>query len=70
MKIIDACPRETGFVLWGHCQNLLDDPRILLKFNKHFENEENIGALYFITSSHFPSKNAMYDLGRGQVLII
>ena len=21
------CPREKGFVLWGHCQNLLDDPR-------------------------------------------
>ena len=20
-------PREKGFVLWGHCQNLLDDPR-------------------------------------------
>ena len=22
---------------------------------KHCENEENIGALYFITSSHFPT---------------
>ena len=21
------CHREKGFVLWGHCQNLLDDPR-------------------------------------------
>ena len=20
-------PRENGFVLWDHCQNLLDDPR-------------------------------------------
>ena len=19
-------PREKGFVLWGHCQNILDDP--------------------------------------------
>ena len=27
------CPREKGFVLWGHCQNLLDDPRIM--FHKH-----------------------------------
>ena len=27
MKIIEICPREKGFVLWGHCQNLLDDPR-------------------------------------------
>ena len=23
------CLREKGFVLWGHCQNLLDDPRSL-----------------------------------------
>ena len=22
-------PREIGFVLWDHCQNLLDDPRTL-----------------------------------------
>ena len=22
------CPREKGFVLWGHCQNLFDDPRM------------------------------------------
>ena len=27
MNIIETCPREKGFVLWGHCQNLLDDPR-------------------------------------------
>ena len=24
------CPRGKGFVLWGHCQNLLDDPRITI----------------------------------------
>ena len=29
MKIIETGPREIGFVLLGHCQNLLDDPRIL-----------------------------------------
>ena len=28
MKVIETHPREIGFVLWGHCQNLLDDPRI------------------------------------------
>ena len=28
MKIIETGPKEIGFVLWGHCQNLLDDPRI------------------------------------------
>ena len=27
MKIIETRPKEIGFVLWGHCQNLLDDPR-------------------------------------------
>ena len=29
MKVIETRPRDIGFVLWGHCQNLLDDPRIL-----------------------------------------
>ena len=29
MKVIDTRPREICFVLWGHCQNLLDDPRTL-----------------------------------------
>ena len=41
MKIIETRPREKGFVLWGHCQNLLDDPRSMLvkrpvKFYKEF----------------------------------
>ena len=34
MKIIETRPREIGFVLWGHCQNLLDDPRILYPEHK------------------------------------
>ena len=42
---------------------------------KHCENEENIGALYFSTSSHFPTrvrfeKKNMHDSGTVQVLII
>ena len=32
MKIVETGPREIGFVLGGHCQNLLDDPRILNSF--------------------------------------
>ena len=32
VKIIKTHPREIGFVLWGHCQNLLDDPRIFFLF--------------------------------------
>ena len=27
MKIIETGSREIGFVLWGHCHNILDDPR-------------------------------------------
>ena len=34
MKIIETHPREIGFVLWGHCQNLLDDPR--MRYYKDF----------------------------------
>ena len=26
MKSFEIHPREKGFVLWGHCQNILDDP--------------------------------------------
>ena len=41
---------------------------------KHCENEENIGALYFITSSHFPRRvrflKTMHDSGPVQLLII
>ena len=33
MKIIETHPREKGFVLWGHCQNILDDPRMCIDFN-------------------------------------
>ena len=29
VKIIETHPKEIGFVLWDHCQNLLDDPRII-----------------------------------------
>ena len=29
VKIIETHPREIGFVLWCHCQNLLDDPHII-----------------------------------------
>ena len=28
MKINESNPRGNGFILWGHCQNILDDPRI------------------------------------------
>ena len=28
MKINETLPRENGSVLWGHCQNILDDSRM------------------------------------------
>ena len=31
MKIIETRSWEIGFVLWGHCQNLLDDPRMCMR---------------------------------------
>ena len=34
MKIIETHPREIGFVLWGHCKNLFDDPR--MRYYKDF----------------------------------
>ena len=37
---------------------------------KNCENEDNIGALYFITHHIFLREYAMHDSGRGQVLII
>ena len=38
MKIIETRPREIDFVLWGHCQNLLDDPRIVhMKVSNSFD---------------------------------
>ena len=41
---------------------------------KHCEKKENIGALYFITSSHFPTrvrfKKTMHDSGPVQIIII
>ena len=41
----------------------------------HCENKENICALYFITSSHFPTRvytlfKTMHDSGPVQILII
>ena len=35
---------------------IMFDRYYCIKSGKHCENEENIGALYFITSSHFPTR--------------
>ena len=48
MKIIETGPREIGFVLWGHCQNLLDDPRT--KQSRRLVLENFISVLYSLFS--------------------
>ena len=45
----------------GTLRMLMNDKIMLYRYycktsTKHFENEENIGALYFITSPHFPTR--------------
>ena len=43
MKIIETRPRVIGFVLWDHCQNLLDDPRIIQQYKSDtFRTDLNI----------------------------
>ena len=36
--------------------NIIFDRYYCINSTKHCENEENIGTLYFITSSHFPTQ--------------
>ena len=45
------------------------DSYYCINSTKHCENEENIGALYFITSPHFPTRVRYARFGPGQVLI-
>ena len=52
MKVIETHPREIGFVLWGHCQNLLDDPRIRdqkVKSVRNYESPMRKRKLWLIT---------------------
>ena len=35
---------------------IMFDRYYCINATKHFENEETIGALYFITSPHFPTR--------------
>ena len=58
MKIIETHPREKGFVLWGHCQNILDDPRIsnfLITFE--FRNNHVTFTHGFLIPTHFNCTN-------------
>ena len=45
-------PREIGFFLWWHCQNLLDDPRMFLIFARN--NKYSLDDLYY---SNFDKHN-------------
>ena len=56
----------------GTMRMLMNDKSMFdcINSTKHCENEETISTLYFITSPHFLTKNAMQDSGGGQVLMI
>ena len=45
------CPREKGFVLWGHCQNLFDDPRKKELFFTRWGNRKGMkqNTCYFLS---------------------
>ena len=50
---------------------IMFDRYYCINSTEHYENEENIGVLYFTTSPHFPVREtAMQNSGRGQVFII
>ena len=44
MNINETHPREKAFSLWGHCQNILDDPRNARK--REYSQERNNYTLY------------------------
>ena len=50
-------------------EKIMFDRNYCINSTKHCENEENIGALHFITS-HFPKRVCLHDSGHGQVLMI
>ena len=39
VKIIETRPREIVFVLWDHCQNLLDDPRTTYSYRYSYMDD-------------------------------
>ena len=69
MKIIETRPREIDFVLWGHCQNLLDDPRKLEKNDKSYGVKKHppiTSQLYFKSQTvpvlHNVSTKTKFDI--------
>ena len=46
MKAIETHPIEIGFVLCGHCQNLLDDPRNTKKRNVFLFSDDRFVLAY------------------------
>ena len=46
-------PRDLAMLM---NDKIMFDRYYCINLAKHRENEENIGALYFITSSHFPTR--------------
>ena len=53
MKVIETRPREIGFVLWGHCQNLLDDPRTLVQSKNELFRTWDFGTHRICAKTYF-----------------
>ena len=55
MKVVETRPREIVFVLWGHCQNLLDDPRM-----KPFSSFLMMGVFFSLFRAYLNSIHQTY----------
>ena len=61
MKIIETRPREIGFVLWDHCQNLLDDPRIIVLPYEYANSKEGESRKRLVYLAFFRTVNDLID---------
>ena len=68
MKIIERRPREKGFVLLYHCQNLLDDSRIMEKLYAQRKPVRKLCNL--LKSVYTLNGNAVYNYVHTQTLCL
>ena len=59
MMIIEMRLREIGFVLWGHCQNLLDDPRILLRLVTYLQTHKQVFSFFVHKNRDLEASNSL-----------
>ena len=52
MKINETHPTEKGFVLWGHCQNILDDPRKMFIHLSVSSKSSSMQLWFYVQTRH------------------